>query len=317
MIKPVLIIALLTVSNVLFAQDNDEIAQFNKNLNQFLNVRDFSISEDGDEAFFTIQSPGMELSQLATIRKENNEWSEPELLPFCDSYKYLEPFLSTDGDRLFFASDRPLTDSTSEKKDFDIWYVDRNNSNDGWSEPKNIGKPINSDLNEFYPAVSKNNNMYFTLDSPDGLGKDDIYFSKWESGTYLPPVLLSEQINSSGYEFNAFISQNEDFILFSRYNTEDGQGSGDLYISRKDEAGNWKKATNVEVPINTKYMEYCPFYDEKNQVLYFTSRRNAISTRDFKSISDFKNYVQESANGLSKIYMTPIKLDSLGLPRSQ
>jgi hypothetical protein len=311
MIKTILIITLISISNVSFAQDRHEIVQFEKKLNQFLNVRDFNISEDGDEAFFTIQSPAMEISQIATIRKEKNEWSEPELLPFCDSYMYLEPFLAADGNRLFFASDRPLLDSTSERKDFDIWYVDRNNSNDGWSEPKNIGKPINSDLNEFYPTLSENNNLYFTMDSPDGLGKDDIYFSKWESGSYSHPALLGEQINSSGYEFNAFISRNEDFLLFSRYNTEDGQGSGDLYISRKNEAGNWEKATNVGIPINTKYMEYCPFYDQKNQVLYFTSKRNTISSRDFKSISDFKKYVHENENGLSKIYMTPVKIDTL------
>jgi len=110
MIKTILIITLISISNVSFAQDRHEIVQFEKKLNQFLNVRDFNISEDGDEAFFTIQSPAMEISKIATIRKEKNEWSEPELLPFCDSYMYLEPFLAADGNRLFFASDRPLLD---------------------------------------------------------------------------------------------------------------------------------------------------------------------------------------------------------------
>jgi hypothetical protein len=294
---------------MLIAQNENDIKQFDKSLNQFLNVRDFCISRNGDEAFFTIQSPGQEISQLAFIRKENNEWSEPEMLPFCDSYMYLEPFLSFNENRLFFVSDRPLTDFISDKKDFDIWYVDRNNKDDEWSEPMNIGKPINSDLNEFYPSVSKNNNLYFTKESPNGYGKDDIYFCKWEDDKYSNPIILDENINSAGYEFNAFISKNEDFIIYSKYNEKDGQGSGDLYISKKDTNRNWKKATNLGIPINTKYMEYCPFYDEKNQILYFTSKRNNIKSRKFNNILDFKIYIDESDNGLSKIYMTSFKIE--------
>lgn len=309
MIKSRLIIALIFISNILIAQNKYEIKHFDKSLNQYRSVRDFCISKDGDEAFFTIQSPGQEISQLAFIRKKNNEWSEPELLSFCDSYMYLEPFLSSDNNRLFFVSDRPLTDVNRDKKDFDIWYTDRNSKDDEWSKPKNIGKPINSNLNEFYPSVSENNNLYFTKESPNGYGKDDIYFCKWENDKYSNPVILDQNINSIGYEFNAFISKKEDFIIYSKYNEKDGQGSGDLYISKKDANGKWKTAINLGIPINTKYMEYCPFYDEKNQLLYFTSKRNNIKSRKFNNISDFKIYIDESENGLSKIYMTSFKIE--------
>ncbi|EGV42587.1 hypothetical protein BZARG_1842 [Bizionia argentinensis JUB59] len=309
MLKIRLIIALILVSSSIIAQNEKKVIQFDKKLNQFHNVRDFSISTDGSEAFFTIQSPNAEISQLAFIKKKNNEWLEPELLPFCDSYMYLEPFLSGNGNRLFFVSDRPLDSSSIAKKDFDIWYVDRDNKDGKWSEPKNLGKHINSDLDEFYPTVSNNNNLYFTMDAPSGLGKDDIYFSRWENGKYQNPVLLNENINSAGYEFNAFISKNEDFILFSKYNEKDGQGSGDLYISKKDENENWAKAKNLGIPINTKYMEYCPFYDEETQTLYFTSKRNNIVPKSFNTISEFKEYIDTSKNGLSRIYRTQLKIE--------
>lgn len=304
-----LTILLFIISNLLSAQNKSDIIQFDKSLNQFHNVRDFTISKDGNEAYFTIQSPNQEISQLAYIKKENNKWAKPKLLPFCDSYMYLEPFLSFDNNRLFFVSDRPLKDSNSTKKDFDIWFVDRNKKNGEWSKPKNMGKPINSELDEFYPSVSKNNNLYFTMVSPDGYGKDDIYFSEWKDNKYSKPALLNENINSNGYEFNAFISEKEDFIIYSKYNQKDGQGSGDLYISKKDINGKWKKATNLGIPLNTKYMEYCPFYDKKNQILYFTSKRNNIKTKKFNTISDFKKYINESNNGLSKIYMTSFQIE--------
>lgn len=309
MIKIRLLITFILISTLLTAQNENDVQQFDRSLNQFLNVRDFSISNTGDEAFFTIQSPGQEISQIACIRKENNKWSKPELLPFCDSFMYLEPFLTFDGNRLFFVSDRPLNDPKGDKKDFDIWYVERNGTGAKWSKPKNLGKPINTDLNEFYPSISENNNLYFTLESPNGFGKDDIYFCKWENNTYSIPILLDEAINSVGYEFNAFISQKEDFLIFSRYNEEDGQGSGDLYISKRDKNGKWQKAHNLGTPINTKYMEYCPFYDQKNQLLYFTSKRNNMKSKQFNSISDLNRYIHDSNNGLSKIYMTSFKIN--------
>lgn len=309
MVKTRSMILLMLTLNLAIAQNQNDITQFNSTLNKFLNVRDFCISENSSEAFFTIQSPLQDISQIAYIKKKNNEWTEPELMPFSSSYMDLEPFLSHDGKRLFFVSDRPLNDSNKEKKDFDIWYVERSGPDQEWSIPKNIGTPINSDLNEFYPSLSENNNLYFTLESPNGLGKDDIYISRWENGSYSTPKLLDENINSPGYEFNAFISKKEDFILFSRYNEEDGLGSGDLYISVKDDKGNWDKARNIGAPINTKYMEYCPFYHEGNQTLYFTSRRNNLFPKKFDSVSDFQEYIYESNNGLSKIYMTQLKIN--------
>ena len=309
MVRYNIVIVILLFLNCLSAQTDPELVHFDNKLNEFLNMRDFCISRDGDEAFFTLQSPSTAISQIAVIKKESNHWLDPELLPFCDAFTYLEPFLSSDGNRLFFASDRPLDDSSLEKKDFDIWYVDRPHKEAQWSEPKNMGKPVNSDLDEFYPTLSDNNNLYFTMDAPEGLGKDDIYFSKWEDGHYLEPVLLNENINSNGYEFNAFISKKEDFLIFTKYNEKDGHGSGDLYISKKDQNGKWQKATNMGLPINSKYMEYCPFYDEDNQLLYFTSRRETITSKKFKDINDFKSYIQNNPNGLSKIYSTSIKLN--------
>ncbi|WP_246126053.1 hypothetical protein [Bizionia myxarmorum] len=126
MIKAIIITTFILFANVLLGQNDNAIFQFDKNLNQFHNVRDLCVSESGKEAFFTLQSPNGEISQIATMKKEDNVWLEPELLPFCGAYMYLEPFLSSNGNRLFFVSDRPLYIKQTEKKDFDIWYVDRN-----------------------------------------------------------------------------------------------------------------------------------------------------------------------------------------------
>ncbi len=150
---------ILLVTNLSFAQDSLHVTLFDLSLNQFLNVRDFCVSKDGTEAFFTIQSPDGVISQLAGIRKINNTWSQAELLSFCDEKSYMEPFLSDDGLRLYFASDRPEKGAEDEAKNFDIWYVERGSYSDSWSEPINLGKTVNSANDEFYPTLSKNNNL--------------------------------------------------------------------------------------------------------------------------------------------------------------
>lgn len=299
---------ILFITTFSFAQDSLQVSLFDKSLNQFLNVRDFCISKDAIEAFFTIQSPDGAISQLSTIRKENNAWSEPELLSFCDENSYMEPFLSDDGLRLYFASDRPLKYSKNTTKNFDLWYVERKNPSDVWSEPINMGKTVNSENNEFYPTLSKNNNLYFAMDAPNGKGKDDLYFCEWNGKKHASPVLLNDNINSAGYEFNAFISNDERFLLYTKYNADGGYGSGDLYIARKDLNGAWLKAENLGAIINTKYMEYCPFYDEKTHTLYFTSKRNLLQSKAFKNLNEFQEYVNQNENGLSKIYQVKIEL---------
>lgn len=282
--------------------------QFDSILSSFLNVRDFTIDQQEEEAYFTIQSPNQDISQIAKIVKAGGAWSEPILLPFCDEFKYLEPFLSPDGKRLFFVSDRPLKRTDTLKKDFDIWYVDRLDKNSLWSSPINMGAPINTEMDEFYPVITLNNNLYFTKDSPQGYGKDDIYFSEWKNGMYQVPVILDTTINSAGYEFNAYVSPDEKFMLYTKYNEPGGLGSGDLYISKRDESGIWHKSVNLGTQINTKYMEYCPFYNSSTETLYFTGRRLDLPSRRFKSVADFQNYILNGENGLSKIYKVKLKL---------
>ena len=90
---------------------------------QFPNVRDLAISSEGDEIYFTVQSYANEISSIACAKKENDIWSNPELVGFSGKYFDIEPFLSPDGLKLYFSSNRPLTNTDDKTKDFDIWYV--------------------------------------------------------------------------------------------------------------------------------------------------------------------------------------------------
>lgn len=299
---------LLFVTIFGFAQESTKPAPAFDFLKKYINTRDLALSQNQDEVYFTIQNTNEEVSVIAFSKKENKKWSEPKLINFTGKYRDIEPFLSSDGLKLYFSSNRPLDNSISEFKDYDIWFVERPNLKSDWSAPKNLGAPVNTSNNEFYPSLTKSGNIYFTSDGSKSLGKDDIFFSKFENNKYSEPITLGLNINSAGYEFNAFVSPDEKFLIFTGYNRTEGLGSGDLYISYKDKNGDWEKAKNMGSEVNSSLMDYCPFYDAKTETLYFTSKRNSVSNLGFKTIEELENEINKYENGWSRIYKYNLKL---------
>ena len=284
------------------AQNNDLPEPAFLELQAYPSVRDFTLSKAGEEAYFSIQSPNGETSVISKIVKTKDGWTAPIIASFSGKHHDLEPFLSPDNLRLYFASSRPRNNTTNEAKDYDIWYVERANIHEPWSEPINMGTNVNSDHNEFYPSVAANKNLYFTSDMPSSLGKDDIFVSIWNGKAYDEPKPLGESINSEGYEFNAYISPSESFLIFSGYNREDGLGSGDLYISQKSASG-WRKAVNFGSVINSDKMDYCPFVDIRTKTLYFTSKRSSIKPGAvFNTTEGLLMELNKYDNGQSRLY---------------
>jgi len=242
------------------------------NINTNLSERDFALSPDGNEIFYTLQSPGRNFQTILYIQKDKKgNWSKPECAPFAGRYSDLEPAFTTDGKKLFFASNRPL--SGNKTKDFDIWYVEKKNGR--WEEPKNIGEPVNTPSDEYYPSITQSGNLYFTAAYRNAIGKEDIYLSVWENGKYKEPFPLDSAVNSTTYEFNAFISPDEQFIIFTSYGRKDDKGKGDLYISTKDANGKWEPAKNLTM-LNSDKLDYCPFVSFDKKKLFFTSERHVL-----------------------------------------
>lgn len=298
----------LLITSISFSQNVMKVLPAFEELTKYQNIRDFTISTTQDEVYFSIQNTSEDRAVIAVMKKKNNTWQKPEITSFSGKFRNIEPFLSSDGLRLYFASNRPLENDAITPKDYDIWYVQRKNINSGWSNPINIGAPVNSKYDEFYPCATLSGNLYFTSDAVKSHGKDDILISKWDGKQYLEPENLGLKVNSAGYEFNAFVNPNETFIIYTCYGKEDGFGSGDLYISYKDKNGNWDYSKNLGIDLNSKQMDYCPFYDTSTQILYFTSKRVEPSQKEFKSLTEFETEITKYENGLSRIYKTNIKL---------
>lgn len=266
-----------------------------------LNERDFAISPDGKELYYTISTPSSTLQTIVFCKQiKPGEWTAPEVVSFAGSFSDLEPAFSADGQTLYFASNRPTTGTAP--KDFDIWKVTRTAS--GWGEPVNLGSPVNTDSDEFYPSVAKSGNLYYTATYKEGPGREDIYVATWKDNAYMAPQALDTTVNTKYYEFNAFVDPNEQYILFTSYGRKDDMGGGDLYISIKDAQGKWKAAKHL-TSLNSRQLDYCPYVSPDGKSLFVTSNRHALPTLMKETKASYKtiqNTWMAPLNGSGNIY---------------
>jgi outer membrane protein OmpA-like peptidoglycan-associated protein len=137
----------------------------------------------------------------------NNEW-----------YNVSTPWLSPDGKRLFFASDKPGGFGGS-----DLYYCQW--KGDYWDDPVNLGPIINTKGNEAYPFINTAGELFFSSDGHPGFGGKDIFFSRFADTAWLPPVCLDPPINSQHDDFGIIT----DTLMNEGYFSSNRDKSIDIY----------------------------------------------------------------------------------------
>jgi outer membrane protein OmpA-like peptidoglycan-associated protein len=133
---------------------------------------------------------------------------------------------------------------------YDIYKVTKTKK--GWSEPKNVGKNINSDYWDSAPSIAPDNQaLYFCSNRPGGYGGIDIYVTyKNEKGFWEEAINMGPIINTAADEQAPFIHADNKTLYFSS-NGWPGFGGSDLFVIRKKIDGNWSSPINLGYPINT------------------------------------------------------------------
>lgn len=264
------------------------------NISSGLIDRDITISPDYKELFYCIlEEPHFTIVQVK--KDKDGNWLKPRIAPFSGRFNDCEPMFSPDGSRLYFCSNRPL-DNNGLEKDYDIWYVKR--TKNGWSDPVNIGEPVNTMQNEFYPSLTLDNTIYFTSASMK------IMRSKFENDHYLEPELLSDSINTKIGEYNAVIAHDESFLIYTSHGWPDDMGQGDLYISYRKSDETWTKAKNLGSGINSPFTEMSPSISPDGNYLFFASNRK-LGVNDNspnKTMDDIQSKASHFDNGKFNIF---------------
>lgn len=269
-----------------------------------------AFTPDGRTLYFCKSTPDFSFWTIVVSRLENGKWSKPETASFSGQYADADPFITADGKRLYFISNRPVEGAA--EPNLDIWLMEK--SGNDWTEPRNMGAPINSPANEWFPTLTKDGTIYFGSERPGGRGRCDIYCARVVNGQYEAAENLGEAINTQFSEFEPLIALDESYLIFAAVGRQDGKGQFDLFVSyRRD--GAWTKAANMGDKINTPATEFSPARSPDGKQFLFTSTRGFADKPLPKRMAypEFSKSINAARNGLGDIYQvdfTALKLET-------
>jgi len=217
--------------------DNNEKTRFEKPeiFLPFLDVSNnhgpISFTKFGKKAFFnsiglSAEKMGKKLTlKVFEMDYLTDEWSKPEGISLNNnSFSIYHPFISEDGEYLFYVSDRP-----GGFGGMDIYYSTKESG--VWGSPKNLGPAINTPGNEVFPTLNEGV-LYFSSDEQIGFGGLDIF----EVDDFKAPNKVKNMgypINSSSDDFEfVYRSKSDGYFVSDR---PGGMGGDDLFAFKKVE----------------------------------------------------------------------------------
>jgi len=199
-------------SSLIFTTDykKDTVIYFTRN-NYFKNKEGYGAQNE------------INLKIFSAIKIEG-EWKVNRSLRInSDYYSTGHPFISPDGKRLYYTSDRPGGFGGT-----DIYYSEIHER--GAIGPSiNAGPVVNTEGNEMFPFINKEGQMFFSSDGHVGFGQLDIFSTIANENNEIVDVInLGTPINSSSDDFG-FFAHEDGITGYISSNREGGKGSDDIY----------------------------------------------------------------------------------------
>jgi len=242
------------------------------------------ISKDGLSFYVSSTRPGGcgNFDIWVSTRETRDEaWGEPQNLG-CDvnsSGFDAAPFLTINGKRLYFHSDRP-----GGAGGFDLYVSRRHDKRDplGWETPQNLGSGVNTALAEVLPSILEDDENGITTlffagraGAPGGRGGEDIYRSTRQADGTFGPAILVPELSSSARDLAPFIRRDglELFLGSTRPGTV---GGIDLWVStRATTSDPWSTPVTLGPVINSDVQDDRATLSFDGTALYFTSPRSS------------------------------------------
>lgn len=221
-----------------------------------------TFSPDFKEYYFTRRGPFPQgIAQIMVTKMEGDSWSEPEVAVFSSDYYEFEPFITPDGEKLYFGS-RRSPDGIAPPGQMHQWYLEKVNS--AWSDPVLLGSPFFERM-VMYPSISYDHSLYFT-------DLDGIYCSEYVDGNYQDPVKLGPEINFLPLTAHSYIAPDESYLIFD--GQPRGKGMSDIYISYKKQDGHWTKGKYMGKDINSGESQAIASVSPNGECLFFTRNQD-------------------------------------------
>jgi hypothetical protein len=286
--------------------------------------RDVAIAPDGREICFGVTSG--QLTTIMVTRLEDGRWTEPVVAPFASDLRYFhfEPALSADGKRMLFLTTRPTGGEETRPgwANQNIFAADRREDG-SWGEPHDLGAPINTTDNEFFPSLTRDGTLYFTRGKP-GSGRLVIVRSRLVDGRYQEPDTLPAAVNGKGVPYNAFISPDEGYLIACVDGRTDGPEPGrpQYFVFFRDAGDHWNEGVCLGKDVSPVGGNAgSPYVSPDGRYLFFGSTKSPeVPSTPEKPLTlrALREAYSRFRNGNSDIYWTDASfLDALRPTRKE
>jgi len=183
-----------------------------------------SFTADGNRIYFTQwkKEKGRIVSNIYyIINRKDSGWTRPALLPQVniEGYSSKQPFCSSDGIYLYYASDRP-----GGSGGFDIWYAQIYEDGSAGSSV-NAGPGINTAGDEQAPFYhTSSGTMVFATNGRLGMGGYDLYSVKGSDKAWGTPRNMGYPINSSRDDIYFYAPEDSALLATAIVGSDRGTG---------------------------------------------------------------------------------------------
>lgn len=271
-----------------------------------------TLAPDGKTFYFTRGAPdfGQFFFTIMVTRFDKGRWTAPKIAPFSGEYADTSPFLSPDGQRLIFSSNRPVDGAAKSRSDFDLWTMER--IENGWTSPKPL-KSVNAPGWDMHSSMTRDGTLYFGSIRDNDYG---IWRARLLAGEFQAPEPLDAPVNTKSVEYDPFIDPDGRYLIFGS-DRAGGSGGADLYVSFF-RAGRWSEPRNLGPKVNTAGREAGGFVvrDNGQAFLVFNSESGralgmAMRPKHRMADKELAQILASTDNQLRNFYY--IKLSALGI----
>jgi outer membrane protein OmpA-like peptidoglycan-associated protein len=215
--------------DIFFATKKEGKWSFAKNIGEPVNTpyhdSNLALSADGNTLFIFKDDGG---GDIYFSERTNGVWSPPAPLPGIINSSFEEKSISVSSDEktLYFSSNRP-----GGYGGLDIYRATKD-SKGIWSNVKNLGPKINTDLDDDGPFIDYDGvTLYFSSRGRKGMGGFDVFKATFDpnSNEWSEPENLGYPINTPDDDV-FFVSSKDGKRAYYSSVREDGMGYLDIYM---------------------------------------------------------------------------------------
>lgn len=168
-------------------------------------------------------SKGKKTMKIFEAKRGADDWEARQELSFNgDEFTTMHPTLTADGQRLYFASNRP-----GGYGETDIYYVEHNGTT--WGEPINLGPTVNTNKREAFPFIHESGQLFFASEGHGSIGGFDIFAVDMREKNLSKIIHLGAPFNTEKADFGLILNPTgtQGYFTSARYG---GMGQDDIYL---------------------------------------------------------------------------------------